>query len=247
MMRKVYLSFLILTVILFWGVLAGCSSQGEALPQATQEMTLPTGSPEMPTVTYTVTDLPATATNTPAAATETSTPEPTASSTPLPSETSTAPPTITSTPTQTEQPFVLGTGIKSVPNGTLIYFIQRDAGGTLCGTDRALGFRGSFPMSGDIAKDIKGALKDLFSYGSEWIGGVYNPLYRSKIRVQSVEFDAGLVTVNLTGTYIPPDDPCDNELVRAQVWSTVRQFPEVKATNIYLGRVPFGDLVSNDR
>ena len=102
-------------------------------------------------------------------------------------------------------------------------------------------------QTNNIAKDIKAALKELFSYHSEWVGGFYNPLYRSKIRVQSVDFEDGLVTVNLSGTYIMPEDDCDNLRVRAQVWATVRQYPEVKATNIYLGRVPFGDRVSNDR
>lgn len=246
-MRKIYLGLIMLIVFSLSAAFTSCGTQSDAVPQVTLETTLPTMPPEVPSATQTVTDIRATATNTLIAATETATPVKVPSATPLTPVTETPSLTATSTPTQTAQPVVLGSGIKSVSNGALIYFIQPDAGGTLCGTDRVLGFRGSFPKTGDIAKDIKGALKDLFSYGSEWVGGVYNPLYRSKIRVQSVEFDNGLVTVNLSGTYIPPEDPCDNERVRAQVWSTVRQFPEVKATNIYLGRVPFGDLVSNDR
>lgn len=246
-MKKRILCLLVLIFTLSIHFLSGCSSSDNPLPQNSNVTIPPTASTEMQTSTSTETEVPSIASLSTPVLTDTSTPESVITSTSSPTATFTFLPTETSTPTASLQPVVLGTGIKSVPNGALIYFIQRDAGGVICGTDRALGFRGSFPKSGDIAKDIKGALKDLFSYSSEWVGGVYNPLYRSKIRVQSVEFDNGLVTVNLSGTYIPPDDPCDNERVRAQVWSTVRQFPEVRATNIYLGRVPFGDLVSNDR
>ena len=89
---------------------------------------------------------------------------------------------------------------------------------------------------------ISKALKQLFSIKSEYVGGLLNSLYRSKIRVNKVEFNDknGLITVDLQGSYKPTGDPCDNTRVKAQVWSTVRQYKQVKATNIYLNGIPFG-------
>ena len=65
--------------------------------------------------------------------------------------------------------------------------------------------------------------------------------------MESVRFNSGLATVNLRGTYAKPDDDCDNLRVKAQVWTTVRQFRGVRTTNIYLNGIPFGDRVSNDK
>ncbi len=100
----------------------------------------------------------------------------------------------------------------------------------------------------DISENVKGALEVLLSYKSEYVGGLLNPLFRSNIRVQSVSFNQknGLITVELSGTYKPTGDKCDNTRVKAQIWQTVRQFSAVKATNIYLNGIPFGDRVSND-
>jgi hypothetical protein len=100
----------------------------------------------------------------------------------------------------------------------------------------------------NISSNVKDALDVLFSYKSEYVGGLLNPLYRSNIRVESVDFNSknGLITVNLQGTYKPTGDKCDNTRVKAQIWQTVRQFSAVKATNIYLNGIPFGDRVSND-
>jgi hypothetical protein len=84
---------------------------------------------------------------------------------------------------------------------------------------------------------------------SEYVSGLHNPLFRSNIKVADVRFkrSSGLITVNLKGTYKKPQDDCDNLGVKAQVWSTVKQFRGVKMTNIYLNGIPFGDRVSNDK
>jgi len=103
-------------------------------------------------------------------------------------------------------------------------------------------------QKGGIESALKEALKRLFAYKDEYVGGLYNPLSRSNLRVNDVNFneDDGLITVDLSGTYKPSGDKCDNTRVKAQIWGTVRQWREVKATNIYLNGIPFGDRVSND-
>jgi hypothetical protein len=81
------------------------------------------------------------------------------------------------------------------------------------------------------------------------VGGLLNPLFRSNLRVNNVIFNSknGLITVDLTGTYKPTGDDCDNSRVKAQIWQTIRQYREIKATNIYLNGIPFGDRLSNDK
>lgn len=100
---------------------------------------------------------------------------------------------------------------------------------------------------GDIPKDVEAGLDALFSAKWEYSGALYNPLSRSSIRVQNVEFGDGLIQVWLAGDYNPSGDKCDNTRVKAQIWSTIRQFRGIERTNIFLNNVPFGDRLSNDK
>jgi hypothetical protein len=94
---------------------------------------------------------------------------------------------------------------------------------------------------------VSKALSILFANKSQYWGELYNPVSFSNLSVENVSFDDGLITVNLRGTYIPSGDDCDNTRVKAQVWSTIRQYRDIKRTNIYLNGGPFGDKVSNDK
>jgi hypothetical protein len=136
-----------------------------------------------------------------------------------------------------------------VDNPIRIYYIQLNVGGPVACGDNVIGLGIGEARTSDISKDAEKALQRLLSNKSEYVSGLYNPLYRSNIKVDSVEFrrSNGLITVNLRGTYSKPEDDCDNLRVKAQVWKTVRQFRGVKATNIYLNGIPFGDRVSNDK
>jgi len=229
-----YLFFIVIGILL-----VGCGSS------SLQKTMTATDEPQI--VTFTATELPPTATHTIKPPTNTPTIEPTSTDTPVPTDTATQTATETETPTSTTPPLAIGAGVNSVPDGVLIYFIHRGTGGPICGTDSAIGIRGRVKQTNDVAKDVKAGLNDLFSYKSEWVGGLYNPLYISNLRVQNVKFKDGLLTVNMTGTYKPTGDDCDNLRVKAQVWSTARQFRSVKNTNIYLNGIPFGDRVSNDK
>ena len=235
MSRRLTLLFLAFTLIL-----SACSAQ-TPIPTST-----PTASPIPPTAT----NLPPTATPQP-----TATPEPTATPTPLPTETPTqaATPTETASPTPTETATSLpnsSVGYPSVPavNDPIYAYYITSPNGAADGCQPAFGLSIGVSRSNDIAKDVKLALQSLFAVKTEFYGSFYNPLYRSKIKVQEVDFNQrnGLITVELSGTYKPTGEDCDNTGVKSQVWSTIRQFRAIKMTNIYLNGIPFGDRVSND-
>ncbi len=216
--------------------------------------------PQIPKATA----VPATNTLIPPSATSTATADPTATPTLTSSSTPTqSPPTATATetPTPSENPIALPTETQtqtanesapaapSASSGYVsMYLIQEDTGGPICG-DSAIPVSSGVERKGSVESDVSNALKQLFSIKSEYVGGLLNSLYRSKLRVNSVKFNSknGLITVDLQGSYRPTGDPCDNSRVRGQIWSTIRQYEEVKATNIYLDGVPFGDRVSNDK
>jgi hypothetical protein len=130
-----------------------------------------------------------------------------------------------------------------------MFFILLDTDGNVGCGDSAVGYRTGLMRSGDIAADVKTALARLFGVKSEYLGETYNPVFRSNLAVNSVSFDSsdGLINVELTGTYTPSGDDCDNTRVKAQIWNTIRQYRDVKKTNIYLNGIPFGDRLSNDK
>jgi hypothetical protein len=163
--------------------------------------------------------------------------------------TATLTPTLAASPTVTPTvPSGRWAGLPApAPDPVWIYFIQRNNGGPICGGS-LVAVNSGVSRTGNIAKDIKAGLQVLLSIKSELLGTLYNPLARSSIRVQAVKYDGGdgLITVQLVGKYARSDEDCENTYVKSQVWTTIRQFREITATNIYLNRVPFGDLVSND-
>jgi hypothetical protein len=117
-----------------------------------------------------------------------------------------------------------------------------------CG-DSVIGVGSGAEVSGDTAEDVEAGLRSLFASKWDYSGALYNPLYRSNLSVQHVEFDdpGGLISVWLSGDYNPSGDDCDNTRVKAQIWSTVRQFRGIERTNIFLNDIPFGDRLSNDK
>ncbi len=238
MLRRWILFFIIITavMVLFSGCTTQVSMETESFPTDTnvppsKTPVPPTDTPIPPTATQTSTQI---ATNTP---TQTST------DTAIPTSTATE----TLTPTATRNASSSSFTGQSVDNAIRIYFISPNAGGPVACGDYVIGLGIGEPRTSDVSEGIEKGLKSLLSYKSEWVGGLYNPLGRSSIKVESVRFSNGLATVNLRGTYAKPDDDCDNLRVKAQVWTTVRQFRGVRATNIYLNGIPFGDRVSNDK
>ncbi|GAB4477095.1 MAG: hypothetical protein Kow0088_15550 [Anaerolineales bacterium] len=172
------------------------------------------------------------------------TPTPTATlaptATPLPTDTPTPLPTVTPTeiPTNTPLPTLpplppLPTEAPPTPTvlaGTkpiYIYFIQKGGGGNVaCGDSLVYYYTGKY-RTDNVEADIKTALQNLFFYKTAEFGGVYNPLYKSKLTVVSVELVDGAVEINLSGEIKLTDDPCDPNRIFAMLVATVRQFPNV--------------------
>jgi len=84
---------------------------------------------------------------------------------------------------------------------------------------------------------------------SKYYGSLYNPVSYSTFRVADINLSeaSGFLTVWLSGKYKPSGNKCDNTRVKAQIWSTAKQFGGITGTNFYInGPNPFGDFVSND-
>ena len=233
MHRRITLLFFALTLIL-----SACSA----------ETPVPTPLPTATSLPPTATQITPTATPEPTATLEptaTETLTPTATPTPEPSSTATPTPTETATPPATKS--VSFPAVAAVTDPIYAYYISMP-NGVADGCQNPFGLSIGVSRSNDIAKDVKLALQNLFAVKSEFYGSFYNPLFRSNIKVQKVNFDKsdGLITVDLSGTYKPTGEDCDNTGVKSQVWGTIRQFRAIKMTNIYLNGIPFGDRVSND-
>jgi hypothetical protein len=99
--------------------------------------------------------------------------------------------------------------------------------------------------TGDVAADVATALRSLF-VKREFIAGLYNPVFRSNLYVDSVDFKpfSGLVSIRLSGTYVRSDDRCDTPRVRAQIWATIRQFKGIKTIDILLNGNLLGDILA---
>lgn len=234
--------------LLVFLLIAACSA---STPEPTIQLPSATAIPATNTMvppSSTPTDTPEpTATFTPTASVTTTQPPPTATATdtPVPSDTATTVPTESPTQAANQSASASPTSSRGYVS---IYLIQVGTGGPICG-DSAIPVSSGIERKGSVDTDVSNALKQLFSIKSEYVGGLLNTLYRSRLRVNNVNFNSknGLITVDLQGSYKPTGDPCDNSRVKAQVWSTIRQYKDVKATNIYLNGIPFGDRVSNDK
>jgi hypothetical protein len=131
-------------------------------------------------------------------------------------------------------------------NPIRIYMIAPDTGGPICGGN-VVGLATTATRTGDVAKDVETALQQLFLVNSTKVGGLLNPVGALDLSIESVNFDpSGLITVLFIGDFPRPHDKCDRGRIRAQIWTTIRQFPEIKATNIFLNGGNFGDFVSNE-
>lgn len=82
---------------------------------------------------------------------------------------------------------------------------------------------------------IKAALNQLLSEKDEFYGqsGLYNSLYQSNLKVDSVKVTDSKAEVNLSGT-LTLSGICDNPRVEAQIEWTVLQFNEIKEVQVFL-------------
>lgn len=185
----------------------------------------------------------------------TNTPLPT--NTPPPTETAVPPtPTFTETlapsPTSSPIPF---TPPPPMPTATIpydeqikIYYMYLDDRGPYgCNEDVrwvAVGSR----YTDDVPADIKLALYRLLTYYQQYWGELYHAGYASHLAVGEVTVDSNRTAhVNLTGDYVPTDDPCDAARFRDQIKLTVKQFPLVISMVITINGHPINDVMSRKK
>jgi hypothetical protein len=213
-------------LLLLVGLITGCGSPAYA-PATLTAVPTETPSPPSPTATATLTVTP--------------TPSPTASPSPSP--------TVTETPLPSETPTAtLPPPTPSGEDAIYIYWIQLDTGGSVACGDSLVPINTGQYRTGVEETDVATALARLFSKvkGS---GELVNPAYLSNIQVESVEFHNfyGEVDVNLKGTYVRTGDHCDDYRVRAQVWTTIRQFKTIKTVNVLLNGNLLGDILAGGK
>lgn len=229
--RSPILSYLLVLFLLFFISACGAASgtPGQDQPEASPTVILSS--------TPTVTPTPQPPTDTPLPPTETVTP--TATATPVPTET----PTPSETPTETAPP-PTASGEEAIYG----YYILLGEDGPLSCGDTAVKVNTGVYRTGDVEIDVATALQRLFNK-QQFIGNLYNPVYLSNWRVDSVEFKAfeGLVNVSLSGGYVRSGDRCDDSRVRTQIWSTIRQFPGVKTVYILMNGNLLGDILATGK
>ncbi|MCK4726450.1 MAG: GerMN domain-containing protein, partial [Anaerolineales bacterium] len=164
-----------------------------------------------------------------------------------PSATATSQPTETPTPSSTATE-TLKPPTPSGEEAVYVYYIQLETGGPVSCGDSLIRANTGVWRTGDVEADVTTALNRLF-YKREFIGSLYNPIFRSNFQVQSVEFKdfSGYIEVNLVGTYVRSDDRCDDSRVRAQVWTTIRQFAGVKTVKVLLNGNLLGDILATGK
>lgn len=236
---RILISMLLFLIAVFAGGCTAGASEPTSIPP-TATLIPPSETPLPPTATEEPT---ATATLVP-----TNTPSPSSTPSSTPTETNT--PTETATETLVPPTMDPNAQVSYASGGDVFtYLIALNTGGPIGCGDSAIAISAGSPSGNDIEANVRKGLEKLFSIKDKFIYGLYNPLYSSNIRVESVNYESGSGSIDifLRGTYNPSGDDCDNRRVREQVWLTVRQFRGITSTTIFLNRVPFGDRLSNDR
>lgn len=134
------------------------------------------------------------------------------------------------------------------PRFILFYLIAEDTGGTVACGDSLVAMNTGILRTGNAAEDVKIAMRALLNIGSPYVSGLRHSGYQSNLQVISAEYNSGtqVVNVNLTGTVIKPDDNCDKERFRVQIFATAQQFKNVVKAFVWVGSTPIGDyLVQN--
>lgn len=230
----------IFSVIILGVFLSGCGgnqprASSEGITQRAPLISATERSEASPIPQETRTNTPPPSTLTPSA-TLSPTSEVTATATETPTVAATSSPTLTSTQPPLVSPSIV-VYLVLLPEGT-----DDSCGGYTVPVPTGI------PESGDVRRDVSAALNYLFSIGVQYNGNLYNPLFRSKLTVSQVEFNKSShdVTVYMNGSFSKPKTDCDKRLYRAQVWDTIRQFPDVKRAHVWVGKYKLGDLLAVD-
>ncbi len=73
--------------------------------------------------------------------------------------------------------------------------------------------------------------------------GLYDALYQSDLKVESLSLQDGKASIHLTGTLLLGGE-CDNPRVEAQIIQTVRQFSTVTDVEVFINGKPLSEALS---
>jgi hypothetical protein len=214
-------------LLLSLGGLAACSRTviTPAIPMTPTPAVLQVATSEIPTL---------------APATRTPVSRPT---TPAPPTDTVAPPTATLTPTlATPAPITPAAGQQLVRVMLIAVNDNGRAGKKIGCGDSVVPVSISVPRTAAV---LKASLQALLAIRQQNYGesGLYNALYASNLKVQSLTLAGGKATLYLTGT-LKLGGECDNPRVQAQLEQTVLQFSTVKQVAVYINGQPLAQALS---
>ncbi len=92
---------------------------------------------------------------------------------------------------------------------------------------------------------LKAALEALLANKDQFYGqsGLYNSLYQSDIKLESVAIKEGKATIQLSGA-LKLGGECDNPRVEAQILQTALQFSTVSEVEVFLNGKPLKEALS---
>lgn len=131
------------------------------------------------------------------------------------------------------------------PRFILYFLIAEDTGGTVACGDNLVAINTGILRTGNAEEDVKISMRALFSIGSPYVSGLRHSGYQSNLQVISAEYSRGnkVVNVYLSGTVIKPDNNCDKERFRVQIFATAQQFDNVTKAYVWVGSIPIGDFL----
>ena len=150
-------------------------------------------------------------------------------------------PSPTETSIDTPKPAVPFTNVNG--DNIVFYLVHLETGGPYGCGDNLIPIRTGQMRTGDLSSDVQIAIDALFSIG-QYSMSLYNATYPSKLKFSGLQLIKGEAIVDLNGTYIKPANACDASRYRAQVWTTIQQFPEIQRAIPKFKGALLGDLLS---
>ena len=132
-------------------------------------------------------------------------------------------------------------GSPAVTRQVQIFLISEGTGAVGCG-DEVVGVNREIPATSAV---LRGALDLLLNERSQYYGqsGLYNALYQSNLRVQSITRVGNVWTINLTGT-LQLGGACDAPRVAEQLRQTAMQFATVRDVRFTINGVDLDTALS---
>jgi len=92
---------------------------------------------------------------------------------------------------------------------------------------------------------LRAALEELLSLKESYYGqsGLYNALYQSDLKLDSVSIEQGEAIIRLSGTLML-GGVCDNPRVEAQLEETALQFSTVSQVSVFVNGRPLEEVLS---